>query len=96
MDDPGGGRARPLFAALAVRVKGEKHMSDMNPNCCGAHCRDSGAEVRVYPLGGGGNRILCRQCWAHENRYRFNRGREMSRPQDWLQQDWYAAEIYPS
>jgi hypothetical protein len=71
----------------------ESQMSLINPNCCGDHCRNNG-EVRVYPLGGGANLILCHACWAHENRYRFNRGREMKRPQDWPQLDWAKAEVY--
>ena len=48
-------------------------MSDINPNCCGDHCTERDGEVRVYPLGGGANLILCLACWAHENRYRYDR-----------------------
>ena len=69
-------------------------MSNLNPNCCGGHCREERGEVRVYPLGAGGNLILCHACWAHENRYRYERGREMKRPADWPQENWYAAEVY--
>ena len=67
-----------------------------NPNCSGGHCRSETGKVRVYPLGGGANLILCRSCWAHENQYRYERGRETGRPQDWPQQEWHAAEIYPA
>ncbi len=68
-----------------------------NPNCCGSHCRHEQGEVRLYPLGGGANLILCHACWAHENRYRFNRSREdRANPQDWPQVDWYKAEVYQS
>jgi hypothetical protein len=51
-------------------------MSDVNPNCDGAHCVESTGEVRLYALGGGGNLYLCRTCWAHENFYRKGRARE--------------------
>lgn len=44
-----------------------------NWNCCGDQCRDPNGEVRLYPLGGGANLILCHACWAHENRYRYER-----------------------
>lgn len=67
-----------------------------NWNCSGDKCTDPKGEVRVYPLGGGANLILCHACWAHENRYRFNRGRETGRPNDWPQQNWSAAEVYPT
>jgi len=45
----------------------------LNLNCCGNHCREEHGEVRVYPLGSGGNLILCHACWAHENKYRRER-----------------------
>lgn len=69
-------------------------MSDINPNCDGSHCH-SASEVRVYPLGGGGNLILCHACFAHENKYRFNCGRHYGRPEEWPQVDWATAKRYP-
>ena len=48
-------------------------MSDVNPNCDGAHCVESTGEVRLYALGGGANLYLCRTCWANENFYRQGR-----------------------
>ena len=68
-------------------------MSNINPNCDGNHCRDNG-EVRLYPLGGGGNLILCLSCFAHENKYRFNRGRETGEPHNWPQVNWAKAVVY--
>lgn len=65
-----------------------------NWNCCGDHCTNPQGEVRVYPLGSGGNLILCHACWAHENRYRFNCGRHYGRPEEWPQHDWAKAEVY--
>jgi hypothetical protein len=46
-------------------------MSRQN-NCDGGGPHRSG-EVRVLPIGGGGNLILCRACYGHEV------GREMDR-----------------
>jgi hypothetical protein len=65
-----------------------------NPNCCGSHCCSETGEVRIYPLGGGGNLILCLACWAHENRYRLERGRETREPTNWPTVEWATAEIY--
>jgi len=65
-----------------------------NYNCDGSKCISSNGEVRVYPTGGGSNLILCYNCWANENRYRFNKGREYKRPEDWPQVDWVKARVY--
>lgn len=69
-------------------------MSVINSYCDGAHCTDPNGEVRVYPLGGGANLILCQSCAAHENRYRYQRGKDTGRPEDWPQVNWYACEVY--
>ena len=60
-------------------------MSDINPNCDGAHCTDPAGEVRVYPLGAGGNLILCYRCWQHEN----------SSPNHSRFHRWGKAKVYP-
>jgi hypothetical protein len=65
-----------------------------NWNCDNDKCTDPHGEVRLYPIGGGGNLILCRACWTHENRYRADRGRDTGRPADWPQLDWSTAEVY--
>jgi hypothetical protein len=65
-----------------------------NWNCDGAHCTDANSEVRVYPLGGGANLILCKACFAHENTYRRNRGQH-DRSQDWPVVEWTTAQNYP-
>jgi hypothetical protein len=67
-----------------------------NANCSGSYCRSTFGEVRIYPLGGGGNLILCCACFAHENRYRFHRGLETKQPQNWPQVSWADAEVYQS
>ena len=66
-----------------------------NPNCDGSHCREETGEVRVYPIGGGGNIILCLTCWAHENKYRHERAASGKvDPANFPQQDWGKAEVY--
>lgn len=40
----------------------------LNPNCDGGRCISDNGEVRVLPTGGGGNLLLCRQCFEHEKR----------------------------
>ena len=65
-----------------------------NNNCDGGHCRHAHGEVRLYPLGGGANLILCAACWQHENAYRRERGRDTGAPERWPLLDWNTAEIY--
>ena len=62
-----------------------------NPNCDGNKCHSDTGEVRVYPLGGGGNLILCRQCWTYENIYRHSKGDRDA----WPPVDWSTARVYP-
>jgi len=61
-------------------------MKIQNNYCCGSHCRDPNSEVRVMPIGGGGNLILCRECWDYENRWRKSTSR--------VAHEWYQAEVY--
>lgn len=73
-----------------------------NPNCDNNKCTTAIGEVRVYPLGAGGNLIVCRSCWHHENRYREQRQREAMRAGDtraaaaakWPIESWDAATVY--
>jgi hypothetical protein len=65
-----------------------------NNNCDGSHCTVTNGQVRVYPLGGGGNLHLCQSCAAHENRYRFERGRDTGEPANFPQVNWYQCEVY--
>jgi hypothetical protein len=67
-----------------------------NNNCDGSTeiaCR--GEEVRLYPLWGGGNLILCAAHWEHENAYRADMGREYAHPEEWPVLDWATAKVYP-
>jgi hypothetical protein len=70
-------------------------MKPHNNNCDGAHCTSEQGEVRVYPIGSGGNLILCHSCFAHENRYNFGRGAETKHPEWFPQVNWANAKPYP-
>lgn len=63
-----------------------------NYNCDGSGPHSRG-EVRVYPLGSGGNLILCVSCWVRENKYRFERGKETNADL-WPQENWDTAKKY--
>ena len=63
-----------------------------NYNCDGGYCARPDGETRVYPLGSGGNLILCETCFAWENRYRASRGGERA---GWPAVAWDTAERYP-
>lgn len=67
-----------------------------NPNCDNDKCRSATGEVRVYPLGGGGNLILCRACWIHENSYRRSRVADGMEADAYPQENWETAEVYAS
>jgi hypothetical protein len=63
----------------------------INPNCDGSHCTNSKGEVRLYPLGGGGNLILCASCWNYENAYRARQAKAFG-PENWPQVNWDSAK----
>ena len=85
---------------MVSQHNGIKDMSK-NYNCDGAHCLESNGEVRVYPLGAGGNLILCRNCFRHENDYRLSRQRgywadDQRAEENWPTVKWECAEVYGS
>lgn len=41
-----------------------------NPNCDGNKCRSNAGEVRLLPIGGDGNIIVCLACYESEMQYR--------------------------
>lgn len=65
-----------------------------NWNCDNDKCRYPTGETKLYPLGGGGNLILCKACWDYENAYRKQRGKECRCPENWPILDWDRAEPY--
>ena len=64
-----------------------------NWNCDGSGPHTDG-KVKLYPLGGGANLILCHSCWHRENQYRRDRGRETKNPDNWPVLDWASAKPY--
>ena len=50
-----------------------------NPNCDGGKCYFSVGEVRVLPLAGDGNLILCQTCFDHEIQFRKQRNKSLSK-----------------
>jgi hypothetical protein len=105
---------RTLPRLLAVYHDKESEMprkQKHNPNCDGSHCFSETGEVRVYPLGTpgtlSGNLILCHACWAHENRYRYERQQDYVRGsreptviaranavKAFPQHNWFSCEVY--
>jgi hypothetical protein len=70
-----------------------KMNSTKNWNCDNDKCRQPHGETRKYPLGAGGNLILCQACFAHENQYRHIRGVQTGEPANWPQVNWNTAEV---
>jgi hypothetical protein len=68
-------------------------MSNINPNCDGAHCRPGHKEVRQYPLGNDGCLYLRLPCFANENMRRYQRAKETGRGEDCPQVRWSTAEV---
>ena len=66
-----------------------------NPNCNDYHCNTNDGVVKLYPIGGGENLILCHTCWANNNRQNYIRGIETNQPQNFPQHDWYDTPTYP-
>lgn len=69
-------------------------MTFLTNHCDGSGPHNGPDEVRVMPLGGGANLILCRACFNRENRYRIARGHETKAPENWPTVEWDAARVY--
>ncbi len=65
-----------------------------NPNCDGGHCCTETGEVRVLPLPGGANLILCMTCYAREMQWRKERNRELSTDAQYDRPVWSDLTIY--
>lgn len=69
--------------------------SNKNWNCDNSHCRNPHGEVRIYPIGGGSNLVLCSDCWAYENRYNKSRQRKSKyNEKNFPTHDWNTAKVY--
>jgi hypothetical protein len=66
----------------------------MENTYCDGNGPHAAPPCRVYPLGAGGNLILCPHCWCRENAYRAERGRTTGNPSAWPQIAWDGAEVY--
>jgi len=69
-------------------------MSELNGMCDGSHCRSAASEVRVLPLGGGANLILCRACHAHELAWRRERNRSLGDFAQFALPEWETLAVY--
>ena len=65
-----------------------------NPNGDGDKCRKESGEVRLLPLGGGANGILCRACYEYEMAYRGDRNAELSKGCQFDLPAWESLKVY--
>jgi len=67
-----------------------------NWNCDGnARNRCTDGEIRVYPIGGGGNMLYCQNCFAYENKYNAYRVKtDKVDPENFKQVNWATAKVY--
>lgn len=65
-----------------------------NNNCDGACCTLEHGEVRVLPIGGSSNAILCRDCFEVEMRYRKMRNKELGLSFQFKIPDWKELKVY--
>lgn len=49
-----------------------------NPNCDNEYCVATKGEVRVLPTSDTSNAILCKRCFIHEMKWRYQRNKELS------------------
>lgn len=66
-----------------------------NPNCDNEHCKRPDGDVRTLPVGGGGNAILCFDCYLHEMRFRRARNVELGDAAQFDLPDWGTLAVYP-
>ena len=69
-------------------------INDHNEMCDGGHCRSRTGEVRVLPLGGEGNLIVCRACFDHEIAFRRERNKELSSDAAFDLPRWEDSRVY--
>jgi len=48
-----------------------------NWNCQGADCLEPDGEIRLIPCGGGGDLILCHECYMKEMLWRHERNKSL-------------------
>lgn len=66
----------------------------LNWNCDGSGPHHMSSEVRVLPLGGDGNLILCRACYRRELAWRIGRNRELAKDAAFSLPAWESLRVY--
>lgn len=90
----------PKGEAKRQRLNAEtvKRMRETNhtlPNCdCDGSGPHSGDDVRLLPMGGGSNAILCRACWDYEIEYRREISKGSSLQQFCQFPKWEDGKVY--
>lgn len=64
-----------------------------NQNCDGSGPHAAG-QVRLLPMGGGGNGILCKKCFYKEIAYRKDRNKDLGEFAKFDLPTWESLEIY--
>lgn len=67
---------------------------NQNLNCDNHHCRDAHGEVRLLPMGGGGNAILCIDCFNFEINWRKERNKDLGKDCQFKIPTWEQLTVY--
>lgn len=65
-----------------------------NPNCDNRRCCSTKGEVRVLPIGGDSNAILCANCYYYEMGFRRERNKALGTANQFKLPKWDDLEIY--
>lgn len=65
-----------------------------NPNCDNDKCLKENGEVRVLPIGGSSNAILCKTCFWHEIAFRKERNKELGNAFQFDIPKWEDLKVY--
>lgn len=69
-------------------------MRKTNPNCDNTKCISDKGEVRVLPISGDSNIIVCKTCFMHEMKFRHERNKELAFACRFDIPKWESLEIY--
>lgn len=67
---------------------------NQNWNCCSNKCSDPHSHVRVLPIGGGGNLILCYDCFIVEMEWRQHMNNLLGVTARWPIPKWEDLKVY--
>ena len=67
-----------------------------NDQCDNRWCESANGQVRLLPLPGGANAILCFHCFAYEMRARTRANKDLAGDCRWDIPAWDSLEIYES